>query len=280
MISREKKSMLCPNCRKLISSDEPACPYCGMTRPGTLRHLDILRRFSPEALNIVRLIIYANAGLFLFSLFLNPSALGFTANPMGLLAPSSESLFLLGASGVIPVAQYGRWWTLISASFLHGGILHIFFNMAALSQLGPFVLQEFGVNRFMAIYVLTGAAGFLLSVVAGIPFTIGASASICGLIGAILYYGKSRGGFYGQAIYKQAVGWIAGLVIFGLLIPGINNWAHGGGVLSGILLGFLLGYQDRRRETALHRALGWTCLILTVFTLLWACIVALANIFM
>jgi len=280
MTSREKKSMLCPNCRKLISIDEPACPYCGLIRPGTLRRLDFLRRLSPDASNIVRLIVYANVAFFLFTLFLNPSSLGFTANPMGLLAPSERSLFLLGASGVIPVVQYGRWWTLISASFLHGGILHIFFNMAALYQLGPFVLQEFGFNRFMAIYVLTGAAGFMLSVIAGIPFTIGASASICGLIGAILYYGKSRGGFYGQAIYKQAMGWIVGLVIFGLLIPGINNWAHGGGVLSGIMLGFLLGYNDRRWETALHRALGWVCLILTVLTLLWACIGALVYTFM
>lgn len=262
--------MLCPDCRKLISIDEPACPYCGLSRPGTLRWLAFLKRFSPGALNVIKIIIYINCVFFLLSLFLNPSEMGFTANPMGLLAPSSLSLFTLGATGAIPVAQYGRWWTLISASFLHGGLLHIFFNMAALSQLGPFVIQEFGAQRFIVIYILTGVAGFYLSLLAGIPFTIGASASVCGLIGAILYYGKSQGGFYGQAIYKQAMGWIAGLVVFGLLIPGINNWAHGGGLLAGILLGFLLGYQDRRRETALHQVLGWACILLTVSVLIWA----------
>ena len=278
MTSGEKNSMLCPNCRRLISIDEPVCPYCGMSRPGALRRLAFLRRLSPEGLDIVRAIIYTNAVFFLFSLFLNPSALGFTADPMGLLAPSNRSLFLLGATGAIPVAQYGRWWTLISASFLHGGILHIFFNMAALYQLGPFVVQEFGANRFVVIYILTGVAGFYLSLLAGISFTIGASASICGLIGAIIYYGKSRGGFYGQAIYKQAMGWIVGLVIFGLLIPGINNWAHGGGVLAGILLGFLLGYQDRRPETMMHRALGAACILLTIAVLLWAGIGALSHV--
>jgi rhomboid protease GluP len=262
--------MLCPGCRKLISVDEPACPHCGLTRPGTLKWLALMKRFSPETMNVVKIIIYANSVLFILSLFLNPSEMGFTANPMGMLAPSNRSLFALGASGSIPVGHYGRWWTLISASFLHGGILHIFFNMAALSQLGPFVIRIFGAYRFIVIYVVTGIAGFFLSVAAGVPFTIGASASICGLIGAILYYGKSQGGFYGQAIYKQAMGWIVGLVIFGLLIPGINNWAHGGGVLAGVLLGFLLGDQDRRPETALHQLLGWASIMLTVLVLLWA----------
>jgi len=125
------------------------------------------------------------------------------------------------------------------------------------------------------IYLLAGVAGFYLSVLAGIPLTIGASASICGLIGAILYYGKSRGGFYGEAIYRQAMGWILGLVIFGLLIPGINNWAHGGGVLAGILLAFLMGYQDRRREAFFIKILAGICMLLTIAVLLWAVFQAL-----
>lgn len=219
---------------------------------------------------MIKALIYVNGVFFLLSLFLNPSALGFTANPMGLLAPSERSLFLLGATGAVPIVHYGRWWTLISASFLHGGILHIFFNMAALWQLGPFVVQEFGTSRFVIIYLLAGVAGFYLSVLAGIPLTIGASASICGLIGAILYYGKSRGGFYGEAIYRQAMGWILGLVIFGLLIPGINNWAHGGGLASGIMFGFLMSYNEQKGETYLHRILAAVCILSTAMTLLWA----------
>jgi rhomboid protease GluP len=95
------------------------------------------------------------------------------------------------------------------------------------------------------------------------------------LIGAILYYGKSRGGFYGEAIYRQAMGWILGLVIFGLLVPGINNWAHGGGVLAGILLAFLMGYQDRRREAFFLKFLAGTCMLLTIAVLLWAVFQAL-----
>jgi rhomboid protease GluP len=270
-----KNSMLCPNCRRLISIDEPVCPYCGLSRPGSRKASMFFSRLSAGFPDLVRTIVYANAAFFLLSLFLNPSSLGFTASPLGLLAPSERSLFLLGATGAIPVMQYGRWWTLVSASFLHGGILHIFFNMAALWQLGPFVMREFGASRFVLIYLLAGIAGFYLSVLAGIPLTIGASASVCGLIGAILYYGKSRGGFYGEAIYRQAMGWVLGLVLFGLLLPGINNWAHGGGVLAGILLAFATGYQERRRETFFLQVLAGLGVLLTIAVLAWAVFQAL-----
>jgi rhomboid protease GluP len=165
---------------------------------------------------------------------------------------------------------FHRWWTLGSASFLHGGILHIAFNMMALRQLGPFVIFEYGLNRFIIIYILSGVAGFALSYAAGVPFTIGASASICGLIGAILYYGKSRGGIYGQAIYKQAMGWIFGLVIFGLLFPGINNWGHGGGIAAGVLLGLLLKYNDYTPENMLARIGSTLCLLTTALILAWS----------
>ena len=271
----EKRSMLCPNCRKLISNDEPACPYCGMSRPGAAWKRGFMGLSSLRRLDPVMAILVVNAVFYLLSILIDPAALGISANPLTFLSPSDGSLFLLGATGTIPIA-YGRWWTLIAASFLHGGILHIFFNMMALRQLGPFVVDAFGPYRFAILYTWTGVAGFLLSFLAGIPFTIGASAPICGLIGAILYYGKSRGGFYGEAIYRQAMGWVVGLVLFGLFLPGINNWAHGGGILSGILVAFLTGYHERRMETWRHRVFGAVSVLVTLAALLWAVIQAVA----
>jgi rhomboid protease GluP len=265
-----KNSILCPNCRKLISADEPACPYCGLSKPGSFFKNRLLKPFSSGSVDIVKAIVYLNAGFYFLSLFLNLDSLGMSANPLTFLSPSDRSLFLLGATGTIPIAGFGRWWTLVTASFLHGGLLHIFFNMTALWQLGPFVLHEFGFNRFVILYTLTGVAGFFLSFLAGVPFTIGASASISGLIGAILYYGRSRGGFYGKAIYKQAMGWIIGMVFFGLLVPGINNWAHGGGVLSGVLFAWLLGYRENKSESLLHRAAAAVCILITILFCLWA----------
>lgn len=265
-----RHSLLCPNCQRLISRDEPYCPYCGLSRPGSsLKVLPLrwLTALSPQWLHIV---IYANAVLYALSLLLNPAALGMSANPLTFLSPSDQSLFLLGATGTISINQFGRWWTILTASYLHGGILHIFFNMAALYQLGPFVLSEFGASRFLILYISSGIAGFALSYLAGVPFTIGASASICGLIGAILYYGKSRGGFLGDAIYRQALGWVIGLMIFGFIIPGINNWAHGGGIAAGILGGYILGHGGERNESLLDHAMAGILLIATIIALSWA----------
>lgn len=270
----EKKSMLCPQCRRLISSDEQVCPYCGTTSPGSLWKRGVFGGFSLFRVDPVKTIIAVNVAFYLLSLLLNPAALGLSTNPMTFLSPADGSLFLLGATGTLPITAYGRWWTLISASFLHGGLLHIFFNMMALRQLAPFILDEFGFHRFAILYLWTGVAGFFLSFLAGVPFTIGASASLCGLIGAILYYGKSRGGFYGEQIYRQAMGWVVGLVLFGLFFSGINNWAHGGGLVSGIFIAFLTGYRDRTTERPLYRILGTASILLTAAILLWAVIQA------
>ena len=273
----KKNSMLCPNCRKLISADEPVCPYCGLSRPNLRRIINFFSASSEErgSVNVVRAIIYTNISFYILSILLSSSAVGLSANPLTFLSPGGKSLFLLGATGTIPIAEFNRWWTLVSASFLHGGILHIFFNMAALGQLGPFVLREYGFYRFVIIYIATGIVGFFISYLANIPFTIGASGSICGLIGAILYYGKSRGGLYGHAIYKQAMGWVVGLVIFGLLVAGIDNWAHGGGIISGALLGFLMGYREKSGETIIHQMFAMGCILLTVVILIWTVIAAI-----
>ncbi|MBP6915799.1 MAG: rhomboid family intramembrane serine protease [Smithellaceae bacterium] len=264
----EKKSILCPNCRKLISADEPNCPYCGLARPGLLNMAGIIRKIF--ALNPILTIIYVNIFFYVVSLLLNPTGIFSGGGFLSFLSPSGQSLLLLGATGTFPVFGFNRYWSLVSASFLHGGIIHLAFNMMALYQLGPFVLHVFGFHRFFSIYILTGIAGFAVSLIFGVDFTIGASASICGLIGAIVYYGKNRGGEFGQAIYKQALGWIVGLIIFGLIFKGINNWAHGGGVISGILLAMLMGYNEKRDETAKQKLLAYVCILVTLGVLIWA----------
>ncbi len=269
-MSTERKSILCPDCRKLISSDEPSCPYCGLKHPGMFDTFGFIRNLFFN-LDPVKTIIYTTVTFYIFALLLSPGEIfADKGSAFEFLSPSNKSLFLLGATGTIPVFHYQHYWSLISASFLHGSVLHILFNMMALAQLGPFILREFGLYRFLNIYILSGIAGYVVSLMFGVPFTIGASASICGLIGAIIYYGKNRGGYYGQAIFKQALGWVAGLVIFGILISGINNWAHGGGLLSGIGLAFIMGYNDKNRETAWQKLLAAAAVLITTGVLIWA----------
>lgn len=218
----------------------------------------------------VKGIIGLNVLVFAASLLISGTNARFTLNPFTALSPSNNSLIFLGAAGTLPIHRFHAWWSLISASWLHGGLLHILFNMMALIQIAPLVINEYGIHRTAIIYVLTGVAGFYLSYLAGVVLTIGASAPICGLIGAALYFGKSRGGRYGQMVYKQTSGWIFGLVLFGLFVPGINNWGHGGGVVSGIGLGWVLGYLERNRETLVHRILAWILIAVTLATLAWS----------
>jgi rhomboid protease GluP len=142
--------------------------------------------------------------------------------------------------------------------------------MIAFSQIAPLVLREYGAYRMVILFTLSGVIGFFVSYLVGITFTIGASAAVCGLIGASLYYGKSRGGVYGQTIYKQIGGWALGIFLFGFLMPGINNWGHGGGMCAGAVLGFLLGYRERVRERLIHKIIASACVVVTVLILGWA----------
>lgn len=211
-----------------------------------------------------------NIFMFVFSILLNPRSINLNLNPLSLLAPGDRSLLLLGATGTIPIDQFGRWWSLIAANYLHGGILHIFFNLMALSQITPLVQREFGPYRTIIIYTVGGIGGFYASYLAGVSFTIGASAALCALLGAAVYYGKSRGGIYGQAVYRQIGGWALFILIFGLMVPGINNWGHGGGFVAGVLLGMILGYKEKRPENHIHGLLATFCIGITLIVLAWA----------
>ena len=217
---------------------------------------------------LIYILIATNVFIYLFSLAISRHITYFSANPMRLFAPDSHSLILLGATGTIPIDRQHHWRTLWSASYLHASLPHILFNMIALRQVAPLSIDAFGAWRMFIIYSLSGMGGFLVSYLAGIPLTIGASAALCGLVGAGLYFGKSLGGPYGHAAYRKVSGWALGIFLSGLILPGINNWAHGGGMAVGALSGILLGYDERISEKPFHRAVGWFCLIITMAAVL------------
>jgi rhomboid protease GluP len=219
---------------------------------------------------LVKAIITANILFFAISL-----ALSARSGDIGsFLSPGQTSLMLLGATGTYPIGHFGRFWTLISASYLHSGILHLVFNLMALKQIAPLTTSEFGTSRMFTIYTLGGVIGYVVSYVAGVSFTIGASAAVCSLIGALLYYGKSRGGAYGSSVFREVNGWVISLFVFGLIFPGINNWGHGGGIIGGIAIGTLLGYTERRKENNFDQALALLCGLVTVGILGWSVVQA------
>ena len=269
-MTSQRQAILCPNCRKLISITESKCPFCGTRKPGSWIKNNTWTQGLRDPRQMIIMIIALNIGMFFISILLNPKAAGFSPNPLTFLSPSGPILEWLGATGRVPIGEDHRYWTLVAANYLHGGILHLFFNMVALRQLAAVVIREFGTYRMFAIYTLSGVAGFWISYVFNVYWTIGASAAVCGLVGAMLYYGKSRGGVYGKALYKQISMWVVFLFIFGFVVPGINNWGHGGGLLAGICLGFLLGYREKRRENIFHKLLAGSCAVATLLVLAWA----------
>lgn len=273
--------MLCPNCRRLINRNEPACPYCGMRRPGSWWNNNGLTAAFSEPSQAINLILYTNVGMFILSLLLSSRDISHAFNnPFAFLSPSSQSLLLLGSTGTYPILRLHRLWSLVSANYLHGSLLHILFNMIALRQLGPLVIQEYGVYRMLAIYTLGGVGGYILSFLAGISFTIGASAAVCSLMGAMLYYGKSRGGAHGQNVYSQIGRWALSIFVFGLMAPGINNWGHGGGMAAGALLGYLLSYKEQKRESRRDKLLGISCVVATALVLILAVVSGMINHFL
>jgi len=257
------RAILCPRCRQLIGSEESVCSWCGTSRSAPFWKVLNWTKATTGGDSVVKAVITVTILYYAVSLLLGMSG--------GLFSPSQGSMMLLGATGTVPINYYpGGVWTLLTASYLHGGIMHLLFNLAALYQLGPWVVNEYGASRMFIIYTLGGVCGYLFSYAAGIPFTIGASAAVCGLAGSLLYFGKSRGGSYGSAVYQQLSGWVISIFIFGLLFPGINNWAHGGGIIGGVLLGLLFGYTERRRENLFHRIFALLCVAVTMIALLRA----------
>ena len=276
---QKKNSLLCPGCGRLISGSDNTCPYCGLKNPGSWLKTTGLYKALASSDQLLKTIITVNIIMFIISVVIDPGRAGFNINPMRFLSPSHQSLLLLGSTGTVPILQLDRWWTLVSANYLHGGLLHILFNMMALRQIGPLVANEFGSYRMFVIYTLGGVGGYIVSLLAGVPFTIGASGALCGLIGAALYYGKSRGGTYGKAVYSQIGSWALFIFFFGLMVPGINNWGHGGGMAVGALIALILGYRERKRETPTHRLLALVLGLITVVVLAWAILTSLIFIF-
>ena len=245
----ESRGILCPNCRKLISSAEPTCPYCGAAKPGALG--GAMRSLFWQDFSLTQAILSATIALFAVSLLLDPwAALDPSALSQGLFgllqlgSPSMRALYLLGMTGG-SAWVCGHWWTVLTATFLHGGLLHIFFNMSWLRVLGPTTSDLMGPARFVVLYLLTGVGGFVLSNLLDAPPTIGASCSIFGLMGALLIYGRRRGGSFGQSLSQQATAWAVAGFLISFAIPHVNNWGHIGGFLTGMALAAVAPLHQR-----------------------------------
>lgn len=137
----------------------------------------------------------------------------------------------------------GEWWRLVTPMLLHGGIIHIGFNMYALNVIGPELERYFGHWRFLVLYLLGGFAGNVVSMLLTPGLSVGSSTAIFGLIGAqgaFIYLNRQ---LMGPRAKKALMGvvQIAGINFLIGLTPGIDNWGHLGGMLGGLIFSLLGG---------------------------------------
>jgi rhomboid protease GluP len=288
LFERQKQgSVLCPSCGNLVGVNDEQCFTCGRRNPGMFGFAAAIRALGRD-FGFVKLVISGSIALFVATLLIDLEGIqrgGF----LTFMSPSTRALFLFGASGQIPVFELGRFWTVLSAGWLHGGILHLLFNMSAVRSFAPATADLYGPGRMIIIYTVSSITGFLFSSVTyeylpwipmarllgiiglhGAELTLGASAPICGLLGALLYYGNRTGN---RAIREQMMGYAMGFALFGLVLRGIDNTAHLGGFVGGYLAARFLDPLTPERGD--HLLIAVLCLVATALTILASVITGL-----
>jgi rhomboid protease GluP len=286
MFKRQRTgSVVCASCGSLVGVNDDRCYSCGRRNPGLWGFGPMLRQFGND-LGFISLVVYGCAAIYIATVVVS-MMLGFDVmgggNFFAMLGPDYRVTLVFGATGAIPVFGFGRWWTVLSASWLHGGVLHILFNMMAVRQLAPPTADIYGAGRMIIIYTIAGVVGFVLSTFAGfymgwmpIPFlrggmmTLGASASIFGLLGSLVYYGK-RGG--SSLIHREAMANVVSLFVMGLILPGIDNYAHAGGFAGGYLAAMWL--DPLKPERMDHFVGAALCVILSALSIIASIITGL-----
>jgi rhomboid protease GluP len=259
---------LCPACSKLVGVGASKCPECGASMTYSLAAASrSLSRLLPYSSPVTYAFLGLCCLLYGASLLVtirqggggidlrNGLNLGALLDIGGI---NQNVLLRMGAS-----LPYGldlfHPWRLVMASLLHGSLMHIGMNMWGLMYLGPLVEEQYGSPRYLFICVVTGIAGFLLSGLLG-HFSIGASASLMGLIGMLLGLTMRRRSAAMQMLRGQLIIWVVYIFISGFMFPGIDNAAHLGGLAAGFVLGRYM--EDREPVAGPERkrayALGWT----------------------
>jgi rhomboid protease GluP len=225
---------MCPHCRAFITTKDKVCPYCDtpvgpkaidLRDPGAL-----LGGLVPAGYFATVLILTINVGMFLVTTLASQKV--------------GEVNALIRYGAALPEAVFGgQWWRLITAGFLHGGLLHIGFNSWALMDVGRHTEETYGTRRMVCIYILSTIGGFYVSMLRGTMLTVGASAGLFGLIGAMIALGMlHKNSTEAAAIKGFYVRWAIYGLMWGLL-PGmrIDNAAHLGGLATGFAVAWIAG---------------------------------------
>lgn len=155
---------------------------------------------------------------------------------------STDVLVEFGAKYTSKIIE-GEYWRLFTSMFLHIGIAHLVFNSFALYQLGTGVEYLYGSKKFSLIYVLAGLWGSVASFLFSPNISAGASGAIFGLFGALLYFGRREPKIFARGLGSGILVALVVNLVFGLLNPRIDNYAHVGGLLGGYLTSSAIGLK-------------------------------------
>ena len=145
-----------------------------------------------------------------------------------------------------PAVRAGQYYRLITGTFIHANIFHLFFNCYALAILGSQLESFLGKPKYLIVYLFSALIGSLFSVTfAGNYYSIGASGAIFGLMGSLVYFGYHYRVYLGNVVKSQIIPLILMNLGIGFLVPGIDNSAHIGGLLGGALITVALGVKNK-----------------------------------
>jgi membrane associated rhomboid family serine protease len=233
--------------------ERPVCPECMVPADVGVQCLDCVRAAPSRVVSARRLVHGYRPYVSYLLIALNLVIWGAGAGIAALIAGSSglvsggALIALGGLSG--PKVAAGEWWRLITAGFLHSGVLHVGLNMVALYVFGPPLERVLGRLRFAVLYLtclLAGSLGVLL--LSPSSLTVGASGAIFGLLGAIVAGQRASGV---SPWSSGMIGLLIANLVFTVAVPGISIGGHLGGLAGGFLAGALLFNRRLRQSGAL-----------------------------
>jgi rhomboid protease GluP len=269
---------MCRACRGLIDANATTCPLCGAQGHYAKRASVSMSGLS-AMWTVNNVIVLANLLIYALIIIYQNNVLPISdqGSELDAVSPTGMILYLFGSAEPQSVFA-GHYWRLISANFLHGGVIHILFNSFSLFQIGQVGEAEFGGAKYLCLYLITGIAGFLTVITFSHAGAIGASCAIFGIIGALAVYGYRRGDTFGRNLKSTMVQWIFFGAIMSLM-PGISLWGHLGGLIAGCGLGFFLTEVTRTRDSLrmvrVWQAAAGLCVILIIGS--FACSVIFAR---
>ncbi len=251
----QPRPKVCYDCGLLVGAADTVCPNCGANQSkaslGGLKR--VANSLVPAENPATYILLLANLLFMIVTILISQKS---GAEPFSV---DNRVLYLLGAKWTSAIFGLNEYWRLVMPILLHGGLMHFGFNSFVLWQIGPQVEELFGSQRFLFLYLVTGVAGFVASAFwSPYSLSVGASGSLFGLIGILLAYISQKKGFR-EEYRASLIRWVFFMLILGLIIPGIDNAAHIGGLVAGLALGRLIGDRPPRNPTEKFRVdlMGW-----------------------